>query len=518
MLEAPDGGNAICAGGLNLFVPDAQMSPSCLQYISYRGQNQVAIQQTNANAMLNGGLFALPAGDVKFAAGLSWRNEKYNDVIDHEASAGNLPGELSGPSTGGERDVQEYFGELNAPLLADLPWIKNLEADVGYRRSKYSGAKGVDSYSGNLTWDVNNLLTLRGGYSRAIRAPSLLDLHASGVQASLRLGAPSATGTGGDPCDVRSSFRLGPNGANLRTLCQALGVPAPAIDSYTSNAQTIFGQTHGNPSLQNEFSDTYTVGLVLNSPFSNPWLSGLRATFDGFDIRIEDAIGQLPLTQALAQCYNLDGVSNPSYSAAAPACAFFPRDTTGQITRLDVPLLNLAKYQTRGVDMQLDWALDLADAGLGEIGRFNFNLVETYLDSFVVQQTPTSSALDYVGTSQSPIDPNGRPSILPHWRSVATFTHTIGPFESSLRWRYVGAVDDASIVTNPTSTTPGAKAYNQVDGSFAWNVSADSELRFGVNNIGNAQPRILGGVIGTTDNQSYDAVGRTYYVALRHQF
>lgn len=518
LIDAPDGGASICAGGLNIFAPDDQMSPDCLQYIYYRAVNQLDITQTASEAILNGSLLELPAGDLSFAAGAAFRRERYYDVIDREASDGNLPGDLSGPSTGGERTVTEFFGELLVPILSDLPLVDRLEANLGFRSSEYSNAGRVESYSSNLTWDVTDTLTLRGGYSRAIRAPSLLDLYASGVFTSLRLGTPSATTTGGDPCDTRSSFRLGPNGPDLRALCLALGVPAPAIDTYQTNAQTIFGQTRGNPNLENEYADTYTFGVILQSPFSNPWLEGLRVSFDYFDIEINDAIGQIPLTSALARCYNLDGVSNPTYDPNEPACDFFPRDNTGQITRLDVPLLNLARYQTTGIDVQLDWRLDLESAGFGSIGEFSVNILGTYLDSFEVQQLATTPSLDYAGYSQSPIDPNGRPSVLPHWRSTMTFMHSIGPLQSAIRWRYVGPVDDVSLVTNPTSTTAGADAYNQFDASLNWEVNEGVDLRFGINNFTDAQPYVLSGVRGNTDQQSYDVVGRTYYLAVRKTF
>ncbi|MBL8551307.1 MAG: TonB-dependent receptor [Hyphomonadaceae bacterium] len=517
LINALDGGASRCAGGLDIFGPDAAMSQQCLDYIYYRQTSEIEINQTAAEAVLQGSLFDIWAGDVRFAAGLSYRREGYNDNVDPEASGGNLPGDLSGPSTSGERDVTELFGELAIPLITDAPLIDRLELDLGYRLSDYSTSGSVESYSSNLTWAISDFVTVRGGYSRAIRAPSLNDLYSTGSQTQLRLGTPSATTTGGDPCDVRSSFRLGANGAKLRQLCLDVGVPAPAIDSFTSNAQTIFGQTSGNLNLDPEWADTYTAGIILESPFDTPLLSHLRASIDYFDIEINDAIGQIPLTSALARCYNLDGVSNPTYSAAAEACAFFPRDVTGQMANLRVPVLNLARYQTTGVDVQVDWQVELADLGFG-VGTFGINMVGTYLNSFEIQQLSTTPSLDYVGTSDSPIDPNGRASVLPHWKSVTTFSYTVGPIDASLRWRYVGQVDDVSTISNPNSTTPGADAYNSFDASLGWDLTEKTNLRFGVNNLGDVEPLLLNGVVGNTDNQSYDVIGRTYYLALRKAF
>lgn len=519
LLNAPDGGASICSGGLNLFGAPGAVSQSCLNYIRYSEANSYDINQTMVQAQLTGTIFHLPAGDLSFALGGDFRREAYQDNVDAAVAAGDIPGDISGPSNGGSRNVTEGFAELLVPILADKPFFNKLEADLGYRRSQYTNSGGTDSYSANLTWDINRTVTLRGGYSHAIRAPSLQDLYTSAVQAQLRLGSPSATGAGGDPCDVRSSYRLGPNGAKLSALCVALGVPAAAANSFTSITQTVFGTTTGNPDLKNENADTITGGIVIKSPFSSPWLSRLRGSVDFYDITIHQAIGQLPLTTALARCYNLDGVSNPGYSASEPDCAFFPRDpATGLISRLTVPELNLAKYRTRGIDFQLDWGLRFDDIGLTGWGDLDVNMVGTYLMNFDIQQVNPGPTLDYAGTTQSPIDPNGRSSVLPHWKSVVTVTHSIGKFNSSVTWRFIGPTQDVSVLTTPTTTVPGVRAYSYFDLSLGYTLFKNTNIRFGVNNLFDKQPPIIAATLGNTDTETYDVIGRSYYLGIRTKF
>ena len=45
-------------------------------------------------------------------------------------------------------------------------------------------------------------------------------------------------------------------------------------------------------------ADTWTAGFVMNSPFENPWLSGISATVDWYKIDINNAILQYSIDYA----------------------------------------------------------------------------------------------------------------------------------------------------------------------------------------------------------------------------
>src|SRR3546814_4196528 len=75
-----------------------------------------------------------------------------------------------------------------------------------------------DLYKASGEWEPVDGVLLRGGFQRAIRAPSIGELFApveQGVTTSL--GNNFDTG-GGDPCDVRGVYRNGPNGAQVAAL------------------------------------------------------------------------------------------------------------------------------------------------------------------------------------------------------------------------------------------------------------------------------------------------------------
>lgn len=518
LLSRPDGGAGLCTGGFDIFGAQDKISPACLDYIRATPINTFVYDEAVTEGTVQGGLFDLPGGQVRFSLGASYRWDSFDNNFDDRAARGDIGGVIGGSSEG-SRSVKEVFGELLLPIVRDLPFIDSLDAHLGYRYSDYSIGGGVQSYTANLEWGITDFLRLRGGYSRAIRAPSLEDLFASASQAQLRVGSPTATGSGGDPCDVRTSFRQGPNAAQIRELCLGMGIPATAIDSYQFDSTTIFGTSTGNRNLEPEKADTYSIGAVINSPFASGLMSRFRSSIDYFNITIKGAIGQLPLDTAFARCFNLDSVSNPTYSPTNLNCSFFPRSpVTGAVQSATVPLLNLGLYKTSGIDFQVDWQVPLSDYIWDKLGTLDLNLVGTYLDSFKIQTLPGTAIIDFAGSSQSPIDPNGRAAVLPRWKWIGTVALDQGPVWTSVSWRHISGVFDVSRLSNPQSTTAGAKSKNYIDLAARVKLPYQTELRLGVNNLFNVQPPLLKASLGNTDTTTYDLYGRYYTVGLRKTF
>ena len=80
--------------------------------------------------------------------------------------------EPAGEGLSGGYNVKELFAEIDVPLLADLPFIRQLETNLGYRVSDYDTIGQVASYKADLSWEAIDGLRLRGGVQRAVRAPS----------------------------------------------------------------------------------------------------------------------------------------------------------------------------------------------------------------------------------------------------------------------------------------------------------------------------------------------------------
>ena len=515
LLSASDGGASLCTGGFNPF-GDQAISGSCAAYIARTAHNQTTVEQSVVEATMQGGLFALPAGEVRFAAGADYRKSSYAYQPDALITIGDLANFQPVQASGGSSDVRELYGELLIPVLADLPLIQSLNLDLGYRYSDYDTVGGVSTYKADFDWKVLSSLMLRGGYARAIRAPSVGELFTAATQDAITLGTLGAM-PGGDPCDIRSAYRTdAARVAGVRSLCLAQGVPTALIDSYLNTKTRANYTTAGNANLDAETADTFSVGFVWSPRFDVSWLSRVNLSVDYYDIKIKEAIGQITAPIAVAKCFNADG-SNPTYDAKNYYCSLIARETgSGLIGNVTVPKLNLSGYRTSGVDIAADGTISLPPGA----GALRLSTVVNYLDRFAIQSLPGANFLDYAGTIQNTqIDLFS--SARPRWKATSSVTWALDAFDLSLRWRRIGKMENANNVGVTGSSLPPTKAVDYYDLDGAWRVTSKIELRAGiVNLLDKTPPTVVPVPVGayTTDLNTYDLIGRRFFVSLKARF
>ncbi|WP_162806296.1 TonB-dependent receptor domain-containing protein [Sphingosinicella terrae] len=517
LLNAPDGGASLCAGGYNPFglAASTSVSPACRDYVETETHDFTETSQDVLEANLTGGLFALPGGDVRFAVTGTYRRNRYEYDPDPIRENGDLIGTLASVPTQGRINVKELGVELLLPILRDMPFAHTLEVNLGYRISDYNITGTVNTYRAEGLWRPIRALLIRGGYERATRAPNIGELFSTSQTGQVQFGSPPS---GGDPCDVRSAARTGANAGQVRTLCLATGVPAPIIDLFQYTTVAIASATSGSTALEPETADTITAGLVLSAPTGNPWLSGLSLSADFYDIRIRDVISQVSAVTTLNKCYNLDG-TNPSYDPDNAFCQLISRDATGGISVVSTPYLNLGGLRTRGVDIQADWRLNLEET-IGVPGRLHLNAVVNFLDSYRVQILPGAAFVEYAGTidgtQAATTPPVGLP--LPKSKIFANISYGIGPGTIGLRWRHLPSMRDVTSVTRPANPAPGVPSYDIFDLNAAWEVNEQFGFNLGVTNLFDADPPVVGGTLGQTQPGTYDIIGRSFYAGATIRF
>jgi iron complex outermembrane recepter protein len=318
---------------MNIFVlPWDQISQDCKQAITGDLKNNMQVQQTIFEANAQGSLFTLPAGDLRAAIGASYRKlnfEFINDTLTNQGESfldqalGIYP---SSDSFGGY-NAREVYGELLIPVLKDIPFIQELNIEAGARYSHYNTTGGSWTYKILGDWQITDWLRLRGGYNRATRSPNVAELF----QSSSQIFGFNALG---DLCSERNTYRISANpatstiAADVRATCAAVmertGGPGTAQGYYVGrplasepNPGGTFAWTNavGNPNLRPEKADTWTAGLVVQSPFSAALLRRLRFTVDWFNIKLHEAIGLQGAGTALQQC--LDPYWNPAVTGAS---------------------------------------------------------------------------------------------------------------------------------------------------------------------------------------------------------
>jgi len=520
LLNSPTGGTELCEGGFNPF-GDLTPSQACIDYISRRTLNTNELTQRVVEGSVQGGLFGLPAGEVRFALGADYRYNSYGFEADSALNQADGTSDILGYSVlrpaSGSVATKEIFAELLVPVLSDVFAVQEFNLDLGYRYSDYNSIGGAHTYKADFDWRVFEPLRLRGGYNRSIRAPSVGELYAPVSTGSVGIGTPTANNTNGDPCDVRSSFRQGANAAQVRALCLEQGVPEAIIDSYQLGTAQVFALTGGNPDLEEEKADTLSFGAVVESPFASPWLSGINLSVDWYEIKVEDAIGPLSISQGIQFCFNSGG-NNPSFDPANYYCSLIERSPASGVPLNPVqPLLNLGSFTVRGVDVQFDWRFDLDNVFAGNTGQVSLNVAASYLDDFIIQALPGASAYDYAGSTGTGIE-SGAGTAHPEWKTITSLTWSQDGHSVGVRWRHLDSMIASARVVTPTSDTRGIGAYDVFDFNARAALFGDTELRVGITNLFNRKPPQLGDTPGTYDPQNYDVIGRYFNAAISTRF
>ncbi len=282
----------------------------------------------------------------------------------------------------------------------------------------------------------------------------------------------------GDPCANNTPAKWGniaanPNRLQLQTLCAALihkfdpsvnYTPGGSANNYTGLMGAYFPLAldlqQGNTNLQPETARTYTAGGVIRSPFTSAALSRLSLSVDWYDIKITGAIEPLTGEVLYQQCLNADGKSNPTYTIDGnPLCAYINREVGDGGNRNEIaPFFNFGSIKTSGVDVQLDWASELADLPLTHAlpGAINLNVVVNWLAHYDVQTTPGGAVTDYAGTV------NGGGGSQFRYRTYTTLTYSEGPASLGMRWRHLPSAKDGSYALDPTTLTKGVGQHDRV--------------------------------------------------------
>jgi outer membrane receptor protein involved in Fe transport len=407
----------------------------------------------------------------------------------------------------GATDVAEVFGELLIPIISEVPGIELLELSLAGRRSEYSTVDGVSTYKADLSWTIVPGLRLRGGYQEAIRAPSVGELFAPVLLGFPNIGNPVVGGApsfSGDPCDVRGAFRQSsnPDAADVRQLCLDQGVPAAVIDTYTYTNQQVPGLSGGNPGLEEETANTFSVGLVFSPSFGGEYLERLNIALDYYNIEITNAVGTISAADQIQLCYNRQG-ANPTFDLNNAFCQLFQRDPlSGNIINPLSTNQNLAANKTSGVDFQINWGMDVGP------GSLDLGFVGTWLETFESQANPIAPIENRTGTIG-----NGVALSFPEWKWLATVDYSVGDARIGVRWRHIGEQVD---FLNPADEIP-AIGYFDILGRY--DVTDNLTFRINVNNIMDEQPPTYGNSVqANTDPSTYDVLGRRFTIGFTGRF
>lgn len=271
--------------------------------------NKSKITQFDVSGFVSGdtsGFFNLPGGPVRFALGGEYRREKaWNDsdaAADNGISNSVFLGDvLDAPAM----EVKEAYGELQLPLLSDVPFVRELTLSAAGRVSDYNTDVGtVYTYNLGAEWAPVEDLRFRGNYGRAIRAPNVTE--------ALFPNVPNFANGFLDPC---SKDEIGKN-PNRATNCQN-ELSAAQLANLPTGGYSLGIISGSNPFLKEEKSDSYTAGVVFTPSF----VPGLTLSADYYHITVKNVIVSLAAQTIVNSCYD-----SPT---PTPLCSAFQRNMSG---------------------------------------------------------------------------------------------------------------------------------------------------------------------------------------------
>ena len=500
------GVSPLCSGGFNPFGGSDPLSADCLAFVSRTPVNETTLEQTVVEALLEGKLADMPAGEARFAVTAQYRENTYDFDPDADIALGHLANLAASAPTKGDVEAIEIAGEVLLPLISDSEVIDSLNLTLGLRLSDYDPSGSNETYKAEFDAQITENFMVRGGFQHAVRAPNVEEFF----RASLLRVQPFL-----DPCSSRYRGASVDRASEL-ALCAVQG----ADPGYTQGGSSAPTFTNGNPDLIPEEADTWTLGAVYDFDIGN----GIaQLSLDYYNIEVEDAIETMSAQLIMTKCFNLDGTSNATYDPNYFPCqqisrpVFAPATTSFDLDPVNQPILNLGGIKTSGIDFAASFDFPVEALAWGDgAGGIVIKTWINFLDEYEIQAFSDEGFVDFSGLVSGT-------EAYPERKAFTSITIQTGPLALAATWRHISEMDDISTAGGANSTIEGADTYDYYDFTASWRVNDQFEVYAGVNNASDEEPPQIGGeAVGSTfsgTNQGvYDGIGRSYYLGFSASF
>ena len=510
-------------------------------------------EQIVANAFITGDLFTLPAGPVGAVLGLEYRRDEINSEPNFVASNGLFWGFFADSGAVGSKEIKEAFAEIDIPLQAGKPWVRELSLNLSGRVTDEEFYGTNFTYSAKAGWRPIDPLLLKMSYGTSFRAPNLRENFLRGQSGFLSLFDPCAVptdafnsnGGGYDPTlDDRDPTVLENCRREGRDPTQ-VGIDQNGLN--TAQTASVEISSGGSLDIDPETSRSITAGFAFEETFGDGYDISLGASY--FDIKLKQSIIEPSSQFIVNDCYTRDdGQRSPFCDRIVTSDLAVDRFL---ISDINSGFINLNQESVRGIDFNGFFGKEV---GLfGKLVDLGLNVRANHLIE--------RSTLFIDDTGNPTFDDDAGEFGLPKWTGNATFTADIDKFRFTYNIRYTGSVEqDADGIDdfadafgqNPdgsenedgffSDTCLGAGSPDGVvagDGRFCRDVGfADEQFlhtasiryradRFtiiaGVDNIFNTAPPLVDSnevlaIANTAIGNGYDYDGRELFASVRFDF
>jgi len=445
------------ATALNPFTTGAPGTPQLLQSLLAASPPNFHFSLNNqlvdAQALLRGPVFQMPAGLVEAVIGSEYGRERQD-------TAG-----VSGNPLALTRNSYALFGETRVPLVATSEHSQQLALTFAGRYDHSNDFGGKATWQGGLLWKPTETLSMSGSYGLSYKAPQLQEIE----------GVPNIT-TGGNVGAV-DPFRG--------------GQPVPLVT-------VVFGP---NPNLKPETGDSRTLTIAYSSSVR----PGFHASLTYFTVNISNYIA----THGFQ-----DLINDPSlFPGAVVREPTTPQEEQqgflGPITQINQISYNFGDLSVAGFDADARYAIDTS------VGQFTPSVAIANIYKWQSALTPDSPSIGYV--SQATLSgvgwaPRWKGTAALNWKRGSLSANFAGRYIGRYR-DYQDVVANSNELGN--SWTFDIYARYEVGQALAnWNSwLAGAYVSLGAVNLFDKAPPLSYG-FPTYDAAEYDIRGRFVYTRI----
>lgn len=322
------------------------------------------------DALADGSLFSLPAGAVKLAVGLDYRQERFSSQsVDFYFA----PTPDAGTPSRYSRGIWATFAELHVPLIGrenGLPGVEQLDFTAAVRTERYSDFGQTTNPKLALRWVPMDGIAVRATWGTSFRAP------------------------------------------NLRELGQTEAISPTLLRNAAGSSVVVLQRSGGNPDLEPERARSWTLGLDLKPAMTPGLTASLTAFRTVFDRRIDQPTARnfsnalvdpslAPFVRLVSPATDAtDRALVEQLLAQAGGTGGYPVESIAAI--IDSRYVNTGRVDVAGLDLDLGYAFDVGD------NRINLGANATYLARWREQLTPTATTIDQRNLAGRPVDLRGR--------------------------------------------------------------------------------------------------------------
>ena len=352
-------------------------SPSVLDALRVNTVRRAESELRMFDVKAAGDIFELPGGTVALAVGAETAKEETSDIGDSLSMANKIVAS-GGTSNAGSRSREAGYAEFMVPIIGEdnrVSGIHSLGLQAAWRVEQYSDFGSADNPKVGLKYQPHERVLLRGTYQTAFRAPGLQQLYMGQT--------------------IAHPFLLD-----------------PARGDDGMQYKTISG---GNPDLQPEESDSYSIGAVIDIPM--PENMDLAISVNWSQVELENQITSLGAQYMLnnEELFGNNIIRNEQTDAdrvadnPGPDGKFGTEENPelgdddipnggipGSLKHINNAYLNLANVNVEVLDISIDYGIDTS------VGYFGVDLRAAHMESYEYQARPTDAFEEQVGSYTIP--------------------------------------------------------------------------------------------------------------------